>query len=170
MNIDRATLEDVRAVAEIHVAAWRAAYAHILPADYLASLSVEQRESMWRKTIESGQPELLVAKEGEAVVGWICFGACRDKDAAESQAEVWAIYVSPNSWSKGVGRQLWQRTRQFLAERGYNACSLWVFAENERAIRFYQALGFTADNLPPKQFELGGQQLREVRYVCRIGA
>lgn len=170
MKIDRATLEDVRAVAEIHVQAWRAAYAHILSGDYLASLSVEQREAMWRRTVESGQPDLLVAKENEAVIGWVSFGACRDKDAPASQAEVWAIYVAPSIWSKGVGRQLWHRTRQALLERSFGTCSLWVFPENERAIRFYQSLGFVADDLPPQQFELAGQQLREVCYVCRIDA
>ncbi|MEL5849026.1 MAG: hypothetical protein U7M05_06620 [Candidatus Igneacidithiobacillus chanchocoensis] len=41
MNIDRAALSNVRAVAKIHVAAWRSAYSRILPEDYLASLSVE---------------------------------------------------------------------------------------------------------------------------------
>ena len=170
MNIDRATLSDVRAVAEIHVDAWRSAYARIVPADCLASLSVEQREAMWRRTVESGQPELLVAKDNGTVLGWVSFGACRDKDAPSSQAEVWAIYVAPNSWFKGVGHQLWQRARELLSQQGYGTCSLWVFPENQQAIRFYQSVGFVADNLPAQQFELGGRQLQEVRYVCRIDA
>ncbi len=170
MNIDRATLSDVRAVAEIHVDAWRSAYARIVPADYLVSLSVEKREAMWRKTVESGQPELLVAKENGAVLGWVSFGDCRDKEAPAHQAEVWAIYVAPSSWFKGVGRQLWKQAREHLRQQGYSTCSLWVFPENDQAIRFYRSIGFTPDNVPPQQFELGGQQLREVRYVCRIDA
>jgi L-amino acid N-acyltransferase YncA len=170
MNIDRAALSDVRAVAEIHVAAWRSAYSRILPEDYLASLSVEQREAMWKKTVESGQPQLLVAKDNGTVLGWIAFGACRDKDVPSSQAEVWAMYVAPNSWFKGVGRQLWQRAKESLSLQGYGTCSLWVFLENEQAIRFYQSVGFVADNLPPQQFELAGRQVQEVRYVCRIDA
>lgn len=168
MNIDRATLSDVRAVAKIHVDAWRSAYSRILPADYLASLSVEQREGMWRRTVEAGQPELLVAKDNGAVLGWVSFGACRDKGAPPTQAEVWAIYVAPNSWFKGVGRQLWLRARALLSQQGCSTCSLWVFAENEQAIRFYRSLGFVADNIPPQEFELGGRPLQEVRYICRI--
>jgi ribosomal protein S18 acetylase RimI-like enzyme len=168
MNIDRATLSDVRAVAEIHVEAWRSAYSRILPADYLASLSVEQREAMWKKTIESEQPELLVAKDDGNVLGWVLFGTCRDEEATSSQAELWAIYVAPSSWFKGIGRQLWQQARDRLSLRGYTECSLWVFPENEQAIRFYRSIGFVADNLPPKQFELGGRQLQEVRYVYRL--
>jgi L-amino acid N-acyltransferase YncA len=168
MNIDRATPDDVRAVAQIHVDAWRSAYAQILPADYLASLSVEQCEAMWRKTVESGWPDLLVAKENGTLLGWVSFGACRDEDAPASQAEVWAINVAPSSWSKGVGRQLWSRARELLRQQGYSSCSLWVFPENERAIRFYRSVGFVADTLPPRHFEFGSQQLLEVRYVCRI--
>ena len=170
MNIGRATLSDVRAVAQIHVDAWRSAYAHILSPEYLASLSVDHREAVWRKAIESGQPELLVATEDGAVLGWVSFGACRDKDAPMFQAEVWAIYVAPSSWSRGVGRQLWHRARDLLRQRGCSACSLWVFPENERAIRFYRSLGFAADTGSAQQFELGGQKLHEVRYVCQIDA
>lgn len=168
MNIDRATPADVRAVARIHVDAGRAAYKHILSADYLASLSVEQREAMWRKAVESGQPELLVARENGDVCGWVSFAACRDKDAPAVQAEVWAIYVAPGNWSKGVGRALWSQAREVLRGKGFKTCSLWVFPENELAVRFYRSVGFAPDILPPQQFELGGRQLREVRYTCRI--
>ena len=139
MNIDRATLSDVRAVAEIHVDAWRSAYAGILPADYLAALSVEQREAMWKKTVESGQPELLVAKDNGTVLGWVSFGSCRDKDVPSSQAEVWAICVAPNSWFKGVGRQLWHRARELLSQRGYpshSSARRWL---SRRVARKYPA-------------------------------
>ena len=106
MNIERATLSDTRAIAEIHVEAWRSAYGRILPADYLSALSIKQREAIWKKAVESGQPELLVAKDGSDVLGWVAFGDCRDEDAQTCQAEIWAIYVAPISWSRGVGRQL----------------------------------------------------------------
>lgn len=168
MIVDHATLDDVRAVARIHVDAWRSAYAHIVPAEYLAALSVEQREAVWRKTVETGRPELLVARVNGSIVGWIAFDACRDEDAPLSQAEIWAIYVAPDNWSKGIGRQLWHRARTLMRQQGFLSCSLWVFSENEPAMRFYRSVGFVADGLPPKQFELGGKQPHEVRYVCRI--
>lgn len=168
MNIVRATLADVRAIAEIQVDAWRAAYARILPAGYLSSLSVEQREAMWRAAVESGQPELLVGKDGCDVLGWVAFGACRDQDARPFQAEIWAIYIAPTDWSSGIGRQLWQQARDMLFQQGYSTCSLWVLAENERAIRFYRSIGFVADDIAARQIELGGRLLQQGRYVCRI--
>jgi hypothetical protein len=48
MAIEPATADDAGAIAQIHVDAWRAAYVGILPDDHLASLSVDEREAMWR--------------------------------------------------------------------------------------------------------------------------
>jgi hypothetical protein len=50
MQIQPATLDDCRAIAELHVESWRHAYQQILPAAYLASLSVAES----RKQFELG--------------------------------------------------------------------------------------------------------------------
>ena len=44
MQVTAAQREDCRALALIHVTAWQAAYASLFPAEYLASLSVADRE------------------------------------------------------------------------------------------------------------------------------
>jgi GNAT superfamily N-acetyltransferase len=170
MNVDRATLADVRAVAQTHVDAWRAACRDILPAGYLASLSAAQRELMWRESVESGRPELLVAREDGAVRGRAAFGACRDRGAPATQAELRALYVAPGSWSKGVGRTLWRSASKTMRAQGCTGCSLWVFVRDEQAIRFYRALGFAAEPVPPPTFELGGRELLEARDLCRFDA
>ena len=168
LRIEHAALADARAVAQIHVDAWRTAYASILPADFLARLSVDTREAMWREVIEADDPELLVARDGDVVRGWINVGACRDEGASAIDGEIWALYVAPDAWSSGAGRALWLRGRERLIARGCTACSLWVFPDNARAIRFYRAAGFVADPLPHKSFELGGTTLQEARYSCTL--
>ena len=45
MDISRASPEDAYAIAKVHVDSWREAYRTILPADYLAALSVEKRQA-----------------------------------------------------------------------------------------------------------------------------
>ena len=94
MQVTHATLEDARIVAENHVLSWQSAYKSIMPAEYLASLSVEGREESWKTCIVAGTPKLLVAKTNDAIRGWLSFGACRDEDSTPSIAEVWALYVS----------------------------------------------------------------------------
>ena len=169
MDVVHANPEDARAVAEIHVDAWRAAYRSIVPTDYLASLSIEHREAMWEGCIAAGDPELLVAKKAGVVQGWLSFGQCRDIGSHKSEAEVWAIYVSPTAWSTGVGRVLWRRAKELMLEQGFKSCSLWVFPQNERAIKFYRSVGFTHDGAAPKNFKLGGVQLEEVQFFSQFG-
>ena len=168
MNVVHATPEDARAVAEIHVAAWRAAYRSIVPDDYLAALSIERREALWSECIAAGEPALLVAKKAGIVQGWISFGKCRDIERPKSEAEVWALYLSPAAWSTGAGRLLWQGAKELMLEQGFKSCNLWVFPQNERAIKFYHSVGFAHDGAAPKHFELGGAQLQEVRFISQF--
>ncbi len=168
MRVTSATLEDARQVAEIHVTTWQSAYQGIVPADYLASLSVDEREAMWRESIVKGVPQLFVAKVEGAMVGWVAFGPCRDAGPPPDCAEVWAIYVAPPSWSSGVGRRLWRRSRARMLEQGFKTVSAWLFAQNARAIKFYRAAGFAPDLSSVTEFELGGKQLQEIRYARRL--
>ena len=170
MNVRPARPDDARRIAEIHVRSWRAAYPGIVPAEYLASLSIDRHEAMWSQSIAEGRPELLVAHEGDSILGWIAFGETRDNDAGPDTAEIWAIYVDSSQWSAGVGRALWSQTLVRLRERGFASVGLWAFPANERAGRFYRALGFEVDADSAKQFVLGGALLDEVRYVRRIEA
>ena len=119
MLIEPATADDARAVAQIHVDAWRAAYAGIFPDDYLAAQSVDARETMWRESIEKREPELLVARLDGRVIGWISFGTSRDEGAAAEGGEVWALYLDPRHVATGAGRALWLRARERLITRGF---------------------------------------------------
>jgi ribosomal protein S18 acetylase RimI-like enzyme len=165
MEIRAATAEDCRAVAEVHVESWQHAYRGILPEQYLASLSVTERESMWRHMVERQPAHLLVACAAGQVVGFVAFGASRDEGAPNDQAEIWAIYVKAGSWSTGVGRLLWLEALQRISTEGYKSISLWVIVGNQRAVRFYEHAGFVVEPQSRKSFELGGIALEELRYV-----
>jgi ribosomal protein S18 acetylase RimI-like enzyme len=168
VSIAAASSTDCRAVAQIHVDAWRVAYDGIVPSDYLAALSVDQRETMWRTAVERGTPRVLVARTDQRVAGWIAYGQSRDEGTGPDVAEIWAIYVDPAAWSTGIGQALWDAARRQLQEQGYRSVTLWVIRSNVRAIRFYERAGFAARVEPAKEFELGGAQITEVRLVAGI--
>jgi ribosomal protein S18 acetylase RimI-like enzyme len=168
VSVAAASSTDCRAVAQIHVDAWRCAYVGIVPSDYLAALSVDQRETMWRTAVERGTPRVLLARTGEDVVGWIAYGRCRDDGAGPDVGEIWAIYVAPTAWSTGVGQALLKVACRDLQEQGYLSVTLWVIRGNARAIRFYERSGFAIEADSAKDFELGGAQITEVRLVARI--
>lgn len=165
MRIAAASFENARDVAAVHVTSWQSAYRGFFPPEYLANLSVEAREATWRQVLADGHSELFVAVEGDAVIGFVSFGPCRDEAAPSDRGEVWAIYVAPNAWSTGVGQALWRAASERLRTLGFRSVSLWVIEGNERARRFYSAAGFDVEAGSQKEFELGGAKLREVRMV-----
>ena len=157
--IRKAALEDAAAIATIHVRTWQAAYAGIIPDEYLAGLSVEKRREFWRRELGEKRSAVMIAVEKEEVVGWASGGASRDANP-EGASEIYAVYVSPECWKRGIGSQLMERI-----EEGISPCSaitLWVLAQNERATGFYRKLGFEFDGAE-KTVQLGGVSLSEVR-------
>jgi ribosomal protein S18 acetylase RimI-like enzyme len=107
MKIRPAGIADVAAVATVHVRTWQQCYRGIVPDDYLDGLSIQRREEQWREVLASGTTEVWVAESSTGVVGWIAFDASRDPDAEPSTGELQAVYVSPERWSSGIGRELW---------------------------------------------------------------
>ena len=169
MNIRPAIATDARPVATVHIHTWQSAYRGIVPDAYLESMSIDARERIWAGVIERGAPELWVAEIDSQVVGWSAFGPSRDADAKPRTGELEAIYVLPQHWKTGTGRALWLITRRRLIERGFASATLWVLADNVRAIHFYTAAGFAPDAASDKQIHCGGRALREIRYETDLG-
>jgi ribosomal protein S18 acetylase RimI-like enzyme len=162
--IRTAQLADAGAIAAIHVRGWQAAYAHILPAAFLDSLSVEKRTVRWHSILaltRAGETHVYV--EGATVLGWIDWGPSRDPDR-NGEAEVLAIYVSPDHWQRGIGRQLMQRAEAGVSSRGIARITLWVLEQNTSGRRFYERLGYAADGAR-KIEDVGGVQATELRYA-----
>jgi len=129
-------------IATIHVEAWRAAYRGIVPDEFLDSLSIDRREATWREILLTGNEAVWVAQESETIVGWISAAASRDADAGASTGEIWAVYVTPGHWGKGVGRSLCESAERHSRLGGFIEVTLWVLRDNERAVKFYQSNGF----------------------------
>lgn len=80
----------------------------------------------------------------EQVIGFLS-GELREGSPTFSP-KTWAsvddIYVAPEHRSRGIGRALVDRCRQWSRERGADGVSLQVAAANERARKLYRELGF----------------------------
>lgn len=141
MLLRLATREDARAVAEVQVAGWHAAYRGLMPDARLDAFTVEVREPMWQRHLASGgsRSRITVCERAGQVVGFAAVGASRD---ADDWGEVWALYALPAAWGSGVGRGLLAEGLAWLAARDRRRVMLWVLDGNTRAIRFYQAAGF----------------------------
>jgi ribosomal protein S18 acetylase RimI-like enzyme len=76
--------------------------------------------------------------------------------------ELYALYVTPDWWSEGVGRSLMDAVLAALRD-DYQRVVLWVLADNTRARRFYGKAGFAPDGAANEMPALGG--VVEVRYA-----
>ena len=168
MHIRRATVEDAHRVATIHVEAWRAAYRGVVPDSVLERQSVEKRQAFWSNQIGSGSSHTLVAEDQGNVVGWIDFGKCRDADA-QADSEVYAIYLEPMWFRRGIGSALWGSMLEQVRRDGQRRVAVWVLADNHPARRFYEAMGGKKDDVREKSELFGGFELREIRYWFECG-
>ncbi|MFT3772752.1 MAG: GNAT family N-acetyltransferase [Minicystis sp.] len=157
---------DARAVAVIHVEGWRAAYTGLMPEAVLAAFSIDEREQTWRDRfagLDPSEARTMVAVIDGQVLGWASTGPCRDDDREGGDGELWALYIDPASWGRGIGRALFAAAAADLRAHGHRALTLWVLDGNARARRFYEAAGMHADGAH-KDEEIQGAHLPHVRY------
>lgn len=147
LRIRPAQVEDAAQLAEIHLQTWQATYRGLLSERYLSALSagVERRAAVLGAAIASRQISVRVAEQGGQLLAWASFGSSRDADALPATGELRAINLLPQVWSQSIGRRLWQEVRQLLIEAGFTAATVWVIEGNQRALRFYQAIGFVEE-------------------------
>jgi GNAT superfamily N-acetyltransferase len=86
----------------------------------------------------------VVALDGQQICGFVTTGDSRDDDVSRI-GEIFAMYLDPNYWERGIGRLLIEQARSNLYEAGYVEALLWVLDGNERARRFYVADGWASD-------------------------
>lgn len=150
-------------MARVHVRSWQVAYQGLIAQDYLDGLRPEEKAS--RYTFDrtgSEAPATLIAVENEVICGFVTTGRSQDSDLPDV-GELWAIYVDPQYWGKGVGRLLVTAGRDQMRRDGAREALLWVFAGNHRARRFYELDGWRPDGARRTE-AIGTATVEEVRY------
>jgi GNAT superfamily N-acetyltransferase len=87
---------------------------------------------------------VLVAEDDGEVVG-MAYGEVRipSRFSDERAMELSAVVVRSGYRGRGVGRDLVKEAARFAAEIGVGWIELKTFAPNERAMEFWESLGFT---------------------------
>jgi RimJ/RimL family protein N-acetyltransferase/8-oxo-dGTP pyrophosphatase MutT (NUDIX family) len=161
---------DAPCLASVHLDAWQAAYQGLLSPSYLVGLEdkLEHRANVLREAIVQRTMSLWVIERGDQLLGWASSGPSRDPKAGSATAELRAINLLPEVWSQGLGRRLWQVIEENLARDGYTDVTAWVLAGNERAIGFYQAIGFVHEPGSERTVIEDGESLSLVRYRTQL--
>jgi GNAT superfamily N-acetyltransferase len=170
LRIRRATVADARAIAEISVAGWRAAYRGIIPDDFLDGMSIAAREVALETRLQrdqgDGAPAWIAERDGVAI-GFVSSGPPRDEDVPLPAAEVYAIYILPGDWRRGAGAALLSTAVDHWLARGAATLTLWVLEANSAARAFYEATGWRPDG-HRQEIDFGGFARTEIRYHLTV--
>lgn len=146
-----ACVEDLAAIAAVHVAAGQAAWDDIAPVAEMVA-----RPEEWAPRLEAASGA-LVAVEGDEVVGFAFAGAC----------ELQYFFTHPRVWGFGVGRQLLAAAEEALRAAGCSDATLWTEERNHRPLRVYAAAGWLPDG-EVRERDWLGVRIRELRLGKRL--
>ena len=142
-TIRPAVPSDGAAIAAVHVAAWRSAYAGLLPDWTLTELSARRQESYYARVIRGGGIVHVAeppddGAEAPAVVGFVT--ASRAPTRAIADGEIETLYVLDDWREQGFGRGLIRAAAEDLAAAGCRTAFVWVLSGNPSRW-FYERLG-----------------------------
>ena len=130
--------EEINGKAYVHYKSWHETYKDLVDAEYMEGVTLEKCTTIAHKWPEN----ILVAKDGDKVIGFVGYGAYRD-DTLPGHGEVFAIYVLEEYHGLKVGYALMNAALNKLAD--YNKIAVWVLKGNDKAIRFYERYGYKFD-------------------------
>lgn len=122
----------------VHYKSWHETYAGLIDENYMEGITPEKCIEIARRWPEN----IIVAKDGDRVIGFVGFGAYRD-NTLPGYGEIFAIYVLKEYHGKRVGYELMNAALERLSD--YEKIAVWVLRGNDRAIRFYERYGFRFD-------------------------
>ncbi|WP_230082373.1 MULTISPECIES: GNAT family N-acetyltransferase [Streptococcus] len=153
------TDEEKEAKAYVHWKSWQEAYSRLLPDHFWKEYTLER----CRKWAFDYPNDVFVAKIEDKVVGFVCCTASQQENL-ENAGEIYAIYILAEYYGQQIGYRLMQFALEQLKE--FQQVSLWVLEGNERAIRFYERVGFRFDGIS-KVVRLG-EDLIEKRMLYTV--
>lgn len=159
-KIRRALPDDSSELAKVHVESFTKAYKNIIPDKFLSSFTVENRQNIFKNSIE--QEETYVIEEKCNICGFITIGKCRDDDTPRFSGKIWGIYVSSKYWRKGYGKTLLEYGERLLVQRGFKEIFLWVLKDNLSARNFYEYFGYNIEGSKKVLKNLGN--IESIRY------
>ncbi len=130
--------DEINGKGYVHYKSWHETYTGLVDMGYLEKLTLEKCTAIAHRWLDN----IIVAKDGEKVVGFVAYGAYRD-DAFPAYGEVFAIYVLAEYHGRRIGYELMNAALEKLS--AYKKIAVWVLKGNDSAICFYERYGFRFD-------------------------
>ncbi|CAG9622701.1 GNAT family N-acetyltransferase [Sutcliffiella rhizosphaerae] len=111
--------------------------------NYRDKNSMEKKQvELAEAAIEKNRSNIFVAEENGDFLGYIELALQEDYFTGEKQGYISSIAVMPKGEGKGIGKELMKKAEEWTSEQGLNVLVLEVFKNNQRAVGFYETLGY----------------------------
>lgn len=124
-------------LAHILIAAWRSGFRGILDNSVIEKYTnYPDVSAMFAQILESDIGTMYLARLDGQSAGLLYLLT------EDNIARIEALLTIPETWGKGAGAALVEQALTFARVAGCTSISVWPFAENHRAQRFYEKHGF----------------------------
>lgn len=146
----------VDATAVLWCAGWRLGHAEIVP----KALLQFRNEAQFRDRILASLPDCFVLADQDAIAGFV-----RLKGAELDQ-----FYIAPDRVGGGFAARLMAAAEDLLRARGQSEVHLIAAHGNDRAIRFYEKMGWRncGSRIEGVETEVGPFEMTVVRFEKRL--
>ena len=177
-DVRAATPSDAAEITRIQVTTWRSAYGDLLPTEVLDALDATANERQWRQAVTEGPATVLVATEGDWIVGFCAAGAAPESEVAAADgtlppdatttALISTLLVEPRWGRRGHGGRLLGTMARRLSEGGWTRGVTWVPEADEATMSFFRALDWDPDGTV-RTLDASGRPIRELRLSGGLG-
>lgn len=142
MNITDAALPDIPGIQALAAVVYRQMYSEQDETTLSRRIQRIFSTDSLQRAISSDSAWMLVAREGEQVVGLAHFGSPLIDDCQERK-EIYKFYIHPDFVRQGIGGKLVKEVAKRLRQtQTVNECMVYVSDEDTARLNFYQKNGF----------------------------
>lgn len=164
LEIRTAKPEDAAQIAEVHIKSWRQAYKGVIHQSYLDNgLDINERTKRWHENLSESRKGTFLAFDGETLVGFSTVGKSRD-DNYPDYGELYAIYLDPDYFGKGVGKALFQHSLEYAIAQGFTKMFVNVLNENKIGRDFYARMGAVPIENSEEELTIDSHPYLEMKY------
>jgi ribosomal protein S18 acetylase RimI-like enzyme len=154
---------DVEAVQNVANASWHAAYDDVLGPDVVDSVLDEwYTDDAIESGIKHDAQDFFVAVDDDEVIGYAHVGPHPPRRVHQ----IYRLYVHPDRWREGIGRQLLAEVEQALYDRDVTRYEAQVLADNVVGVAFYESTGF--ERVDDAQREMAGETVQEYVFAKQL--
>jgi GNAT superfamily N-acetyltransferase len=176
VSVRPARPQDAPDIARIQLVTWRTAYRSVLPAAVLDDWDDATATSAWRDAAASPPTPghgLLVASEGETLVGFAAFGpaeltADERSHPAGPTTELTTLLVEPRWGRRGHGSRLLAAVVDIARAADTARLQTWLLEPDAVTAGFLESAGWAPDGWA-RTLDTGTTPLREVRWHTLLG-